>query len=176
MVAQRWRRELWERHAGLGSSERTGDLDREALADLFELTDEVLMHEDLAAEHRDQQDHSRSSRRIYTATAALVLAATAMLVVGIVLGWISGWGIAAVSIAGVTGLVMAGAHAVAEPAGHQDRARIAILSLIPGVAVVSLAPGWLPWWASVIALLLLVGSAAAFVATARLDLSDDGKD
>jgi hypothetical protein len=172
VAAQRVRRELWEYHARLGRTAHH-DLDSETLAELFVLTDKVLVCEDLAEEHREQEDYSRSSRRVYMATAALVIVAVAVLVVGIVLGWLSGWGIAAVSITGVAGLVMAGAHALAEPAGHDKRALIVVVSLILGVTVVALAPSWLPGWVAVIAVALLVGSTAAFVATVSVEPLDD---
>jgi len=154
----------------------TDDLDVDEINDLFALTDEVLALEARAAEHHEREVHRRSSGMIYAATGALVLGSATMLTLGILLGWLSGWGITALAITIAVGVLLAGAHAIAEPSGHRERVRSAVLALIPGLAVAGLAPGWLPWWISLIALVILLVIAATFAATVNIEQPDTSSD
>jgi hypothetical protein len=167
---------LWERHAQLRSIELGSDLDKAALDELFALTDEVLGRELRALKRRARDDHRSSSRWIYGATGALVVGSGVALTLGLMLGWLSGWGVTAIVISIAVGLTLAGAHAIAGADGHQTRVQAAVLALIAGAALEALAACRLSWWISVTVLVFLLGAAGAFIATVRIKPPDSPGD
>lgn len=174
-AAQDRRRTLRELHARLRDNEQASDLGDDVVEELFAVTDDVLALEAFAVEERDREAHRDSSRTIYGAAAALVLSSAAVLVIVVVFGWASAWGITSLALAMAAGVFLAVAHTVAQLDGHRERTLSAILTLVAGLLVAALAPGWLPWWSTPIALLLLLLLTATFATTIRVDLSDTTK-
>lgn len=167
-AAQQRRSALWELHARLSNSQ-VQDLDEDGVEEIFTLTDDVLVLEARAVEHREREAHRHSSRTIYTAIGTRVLGSVTVLTLGIVFGWVSGWGIATLVITIVVGLVLAGAHAIAEPSGHRERVLRATLALVFGLVVAALVPTAPAWWVTLFALVLFLGIAVTFAATLRIE-------
>lgn len=157
---------LLRQHAELPS---TGELDPAQLAaagetieEIFTLTDELLGLEAAAAEQRDAAEHAQSSRVIYAAAGALGVVSALLLVLALSFGWYSGWGLVVLVANLVVAVGMIGIHAAADRVGHQERCLSALVALGLGVLVAAIAPWWLPWWAAIAALLVMLLNGVVF--------------